>query len=132
MKARTTPEQRETLDAFCAEFAAENLPAMPVTVSVLAAILADLAEAEAEQESLTIALMLRAARIERVRALHYEADNTPSREPVCDQCHGKAGVHGCGCWADEDREPICGCCRGTRGASVPWPCPTIRALDGEG
>ena len=71
-------------------------------------------------------------RIERVRALHYAADNDIRLTPRCSNCLGKAGVHECGCWADEDRQPVCGHCRkGRKGASVDWPCPTIVALGGE-
>ena len=80
--------------------------------------------ARAEVEGLT-------ARVERVRALHYAADNDVARTPACETCHGKAGVHECGCWASEDRQPVCGHCNeGDKGISVAWPCPTIRALDG--
>ena len=72
-----------------------------------------------------------AAAVERVRALHYAADNDASHTPVCETCHGKAGVHECGCWADDDRVPVCGHCReGHKFVAVPWPCPTLRALDG--
>lgn len=68
---------------------------------------------------------------QRVRAIHYAADNDLVRTPVCSNCEGKAGVHDCGCWADEDRQPVCGHCNeGWKGASVPWPCATVRALDG--
>ena len=71
-----------------------------------------------------------AARVEQVRALHYAADNDVTRTPVCETCHGKAGVHECGCWASEDRQPVCGHCNeGDKGISVAWPCPTIRILD---
>ncbi len=71
------------------------------------------------------------ARAERVRALHYAADNDVTRTPVCETCHGKAGVHECGCWASEDRQPVCGHCNeGDKGISVAWPCPTLRILDG--
>ena len=71
------------------------------------------------------------ARVERVRALHYAADNDVTRTPVCGTCHGKAGVHECGCWASEDRQPVCGHCNeGDKGVSVAWPCPTLRILDG--
>ena len=80
--------------------------------------------AEAERDDLTAA-------IERVRALHYAADNDVEHTPVCETCHGKAGAHECGCWADEDRVPVCGHCReGHKFVAVVWPCPTIRALDG--
>lgn len=69
--------------------------------------------------------------IQRVRAIHYAADNDLARTPVCSNCEGRAGVHDCGCWADEDRQPVCGHCNeGWKGASVPWPCATVRALDG--
>ncbi len=69
--------------------------------------------------------------IQRVRAIHYAADNDLARTPVCSNCEGRAGVHDCGCWADEDRQPVCGHCNESwKGASVPWPCATVRALDG--
>ena len=78
------------------------------------------------------ALLDAAEALERVKALHYEADNDDRRTPVCEACHGKAGVHECGCWADEDRQPVCGHCNeGRKGASAPWPCLTIRTIDGE-
>ena len=89
--------------------------------------LAHMAEARdnVEVEGLT-------ARVERVRALHYAADNDVTRTPACEACHGKAGVHECGCWASEDRQPVCGHCNeGDKGISVAWPCPTIRAIGAE-
>lgn len=97
-----------------------------VSPDVVLGILDALNAAEAERDRL-------AAAVERVRALHYAADNDASHTPVCETCHGKAGVHECGCWADEDRVPVCGHCReGHKFVAVPWPCPTIRALDGGG
>ena len=73
-------------------------------------------------------LALREQRDE-VLALHYAADNDADRTPVCETCHGKAGVHECGCWAERDRRPVCGHCKkGRRGASVAYPCATVRAL----
>ena len=74
-----------------------------------------------------------AAQIERVRGMHYPADNDPTRTPRCEECQGRAGTHPCGCWAPEDRQPVCEHCNGPdRGQAVPWPCPTIQALDGGG
>lgn len=71
------------------------------------------------------------AAIERVRALHYAADNDSARTPRCEECQGRAGAHSCGCWAEVDREPVCGHCNAAGlGQRVPWPCPTIQALDG--
>lgn len=76
---------------------------------------------------------LLAAKVERVRELHYAADNTPGREPICEHCHGAAGHHPCGCWSAEDRQPVCGhCYTGWKFSYVDWPCPTIRALDESG
>ena len=69
-----------------------------------------------------------AAQLEAVAALHYPADNTPGREPICPECEGRAGVHPCGCWTPDDRQPVCGHCNGYRDTSIPWPCPTARAL----
>ena len=72
-----------------------------------------------------------AAAVERVRALHYAADNDPARTPICPDCHGKAGIHPCGCWAETDREHVCGVCNeGCKDMATPYPCATIRALDG--
>ena len=71
------------------------------------------------------------ARIRAVRALHYAADDDSRLTPQCGECHGKAGVHPCGCWAAVDRVPVCGeCSRGLR-AGIAYPCRTLRALDGE-
>ena len=73
------------------------------------------------------------AAIERVREMHYAADNDPARTPRCEECEGRAGTHPCGCWAPEDRQPVCGHCNDPeRGQTVPWPCPTVQALDGGG
>ena len=80
---------------------------------------------------LTVEHFEQTARVERVRGLHYAADNDATRTPACETCHGKAGVHECGCWASEDRQPVCGHCNGGgKGVSVAWPCPTLRILDG--
>lgn len=71
--------------------------------------------------------------IERVREMHYPADNDSPRTPRCEECGGRAGTHPCGCWANEDRQPVCGHCNAQGlGQRVPWPCPTIQALDGGG
>ena len=70
------------------------------------------------------------ARLDAVLALHYAAYNDLMRVRLCAMCHGKAGVHECGCWADEDYQPVCGHCLGERNASVPYPCPTRRAAEG--
>ena len=73
-----------------------------------------------------------AAKVERVRALHRPAYNDVARSPMCEDCGGKAGVHPCGCWAEDDYEFVCAVCnQGTKNQSVPWPCPTVRALDEE-
>lgn len=70
--------------------------------------------------------------IERVREMHYPADNDSARTPRCEECQGRAGTHPCGCWADEDRQPVCGHCNASGlGQRVPWPCPTVQALDGD-
>lgn len=73
----------------------------------------------------------------RIEALHspvhvtFSWDRGLQMNPICDQCHGKAGVHPCGCWADDDLIPECGECTERQGKRrvVTWPCPTIRALD---
>ena len=83
-----------------------------------------LLDAAAERDEL-------AAKVERVRAMHRPAYNDAARSPLCPDCAAKAGVHPCGCWADTDYEPVCAVCNeGHKGMSVPWPCPTIRALCG--
>ena len=85
---------------------------------------AALLDAAAERDEL-------AAKVERVRAMHRPAYNDAARSPLCPDCAAKAGVHPCGCWADTDYEPVCAVCNeGHKGMSVPWPCPTIRALCG--
>ena len=85
----------------------------------------DLLAAAAERDAL-------AAKVERVRALHRPAYNDVARSPMCEDCGGKAGVHPCGCWAEDDYEFVCAVCnQGTKNQSVPWPCPTVRALDEE-
>ena len=82
-----------------------------------------LLDAAAERDAL-------AAKVERVRALHRPAYNDVARSPMCEDCGGKAGVHPCGCWAENDYEFVCAVCnQGTKNQSVPWPCPTVRALD---
>lgn len=71
-------------------------------------------------------------RIKAVRELHYPAHNSQDRTPFCPDCKGSPGVHECGCWRDEQETPVCGHCRGWKGVGpVEWPCPTIRALDGD-
>lgn len=54
-------------------------------------------------------------------------------EEPCPECHGKAGVHSCGCWADEDTTYECAECAMPKGGGsrrvIPWPCPTAALLD---
>ena len=54
-------------------------------------------------------------------------------EEPCPECHGKAGVHSCGCWADEDMTYECAECAMPEGGGsrrvIPWPCPTAALLD---
>lgn len=47
----------------------------------------------------------------------------------CPECDGKAGVHPCGCWADEDMEYSCATCRDDKGRHTSYPCATTEALD---
>ena len=53
-------------------------------------------------------------------------------EEPCPDCHGRAGVHPCGCWGDTDTEYVCrGCDQPERGGSrrvAPYPCPTVTAI----
>lgn len=94
-----------------------NLVTMDDARQMAAVVLDDLAVAE--------------ARMADVRALHRPAYNDTARSQICPDCDGKAGVHPCGCWADTDYEPVCAVCnQGHKGMSVPWPCETIRAIDG--
>jgi len=93
---------------------------------LLAAESARVGELAAERDAL-------AAKLAEVRALHCEADNDYRRTPSCETCHGKAGVHECGCWSSEDRQMVCGHCNGDgRFESVPYPCPTVAILDRDG
>ena len=97
-----------------------NAELIVAAVNALPALL----DAAAERDEL-------AAKVERVRAMHRPAYNDAARSPLCPDCAAKAGVHPCGCWADTDYEPVCAVCNeGHKGMSVPWPCPTIRALCG--
>ena len=97
-----------------------NAEIIVAAVNALPALL----DAAAERDEL-------AAKVERVRAMHRPAYNDAARSPLCPDCAAKAGVHPCGCWADTDYEPVCAVCNeGHKGMSVPWPCPTIRALCG--
>ena len=55
-------------------------------------------------------------------------------EEPCPDCHGKAGVHPCGCWADEDTQYECLECIEPKDGYpsrrvVPWPCPTAALLN---
>ena len=54
-------------------------------------------------------------------------------EEPCPDCHGKAGVHPCGCWADEDMTYECAECATSKGGGsrrvVPWPCETAALLN---
>ena len=43
------------------------------------------------------ALDVAEATTERVREMHYPADDDPARTPRCEKCRGRAGVHPCGC-----------------------------------
>ena len=71
--------------------------------------------------------------LDRIDALHQPvhlvfAWNTGLRrlEP-CPTCGGKAGVHECGCWADEDVQYHCDGCTSPDGRHCePFPCPTRR------
>lgn len=51
----------------------------------------------------------------------------------CPECNGKAGVHSCGCWSDEDAEFVCfECSRPSSGylrRDIPWPCATAALLN---
>ena len=70
------------------------------------------------------------AALRAVLDLHRESRNDVDHTPPCPHCHGEPGVHECGCWADEKWPTVCAVCmEGTKGASVAWPCPTVRAIE---
>ena len=70
------------------------------------------------------------AALRAVLDLHRESRNDADHTPPCEHCHGEPGVHECGCWADEKWPTVCAVCmEGTKGASVAWPCPTVRAIE---
>ena len=70
------------------------------------------------------------AALRAVLDLHRESRNDVNHTPPCEHCHGEPGVHECGCWADEKWPTVCAVCmEGTKGASVAWPCPTVRAIE---
>ena len=70
------------------------------------------------------------AALRAVLDLHRESRNDVDHTPPCEHCHGEPGVHACGCWADEKWPTVCAVCmEGTKGASVAWPCPTVRAIE---
>lgn len=80
--------------------------------------------------------------VEAVRALHrpshavFSWNGGTRYEDPCPECHGAPGVHACGCWADTQIEYVCAECHrlgcGSREVyDYAYPCPTIRALDGE-
>lgn len=50
-------------------------------------------------------------------------------EEPCPDCNGKAGVHPCGCWAEEDMEYSCPTCRSQPGGHLAdWPCDTAKLI----
>lgn len=77
----------------------------------------------------------------RVRELHrpvhpvFNWQTGLRYEDPCETCWGKAGVHECGCWSDEDTEYECrGCAApraGRRHTPVLWPCNTYKATEVE-
>ena len=48
----------------------------------------------------------------------------------CPDCDGKAGVHPCGCWADDDMDYRyrCAACRDDKGHPSDWPCETAKLI----
>lgn len=107
----------------------------------IAQVLEDKAEEQRTRAVLAEARADRAeAQVARVKALHREAYGVFSwskggiqYEDPCPDCHGAAGVHPCGCWADQQIDYVCAECHRGGGKNVvaDWPCPTIRALEGE-
>jgi len=123
--------EREARDAMASATRASALIRCGVSMERVALTIAErdartIAALESERDAL-------AAKLAEVRALHCEADNDYRRTPSCETCHGKAGVHECGCWSSEDRQMVCGHCNGDgRFESVPYPCPTVAILDRDG
>lgn len=63
------------------------------------------------------------------RVFSWAKGGTTDYDP-CPTCHGKAGVHECGCWSDTDVEYVCAECdtTGRDSRRVPWPCRTAIAV----
>lgn len=98
---------------------------------------ADIAQKDKDRALATAAPDL-AARVialeDGIRALHAKGKFIFSWheggwfEPACTECDGKAGVHPCGCYADDDESDWkCREC----GPESTYPCPTIALLDKE-
>lgn len=61
------------------------------------------------------------------RWVHSWVASGPVWHDRCPDCLGRAGVHGCGCWADEDVAAYCSC--SAPGLQIPWrDCPTARLI----
>lgn len=63
------------------------------------------------------------------RVFSWAAGGTTDYDP-CPTCLGKAGVHECGCWGDEDITYVCAECdtTGRDSRRAPWPCRTAIAV----
>lgn len=46
----------------------------------------------------------------------------------CPCCSGKAGIHPCGCWGEQDIEYVCATCRNDKGRHVDFPCETAKRV----
>lgn len=46
----------------------------------------------------------------------------------CPCCSGKAGIHPCGCWGEQDVEYVCATCRNDKGRHVGFPCETAKRV----
>lgn len=46
----------------------------------------------------------------------------------CPCCSGKAGIHPCGCWGEQDIEYVCATCRDDKGRHVDFPCETAKRV----
>lgn len=83
------------------------------------------------------------AAVQRVRSLHRRSkaiftweDNGYRYEAPGPECDGGPGAHECGCWGSQQVEYVCAECHrlGSRAPGIydyTWPCPTMKAIDGE-
>lgn len=94
-----------------------------------------ISEMQAERDRLRAAIQTGLALHRPVHAVFSWRGGLRYKEP-CGHCHGRAGIHECRCWADEDIEIVCRECDQPTGSAIrhgartftPYPCATARAL----